>query len=207
MGESQELSLHPPHLIDSSGSLTPAALIPFCAYQTNMTLLGQTREDLPFTVCDQFKPTFLEGQRCYVIDLSKISAKKTKSGLKSGVLLIIDPVVKGQKKQAESKTWEKITSLNLESIQYSGRSAKIYLNTLASFTDYRGGSYAMFALKKMTGTAAFLELPDAAKKCKTETFEECHVVRYLTEVKKQCGCVPWGLNSTMVQQVNNKLEV
>ena len=65
----------------------------------------------------------------------------------------------------------------------------------------------MFALKKMTGTAAFLELPDAAKKCKTETFEECHVVRYLAEVMKQCGCVPWGLNSTMVEQVNNQFEV
>ena len=70
------MSLHPPHLIDSSGSLTPAALIPVCAYQTNMTLLGQTRHDLPFTVCDKFQPTVLEGQRCYELDLSKIGTNK-----------------------------------------------------------------------------------------------------------------------------------
>ena len=193
------MSVHPPHLIDSSGSLTPAALIPFCAYQTNMSLLGQTRQDLPFTVCDQFQPTVLEGQRCYSLDLSKISTDNTKSGLKSGLVLIMDPIEKEQTKQAEIK--DKITSLNFESIQYSGSSAKIHLNTLASFTDYRAGSYAMSGLKKMTGTDTFLELPDAAKKCKTKTFEECHVVRYIAEVQNQCGCVPWGLNSTMAQQV------
>ena len=67
------MSLHPPHLIDSSGSLTPAALIPFCAYQTNMTLLGQTRQDLPFPVCSQFQPVLFEGQLCYSLDLATLN--------------------------------------------------------------------------------------------------------------------------------------
>ena len=167
-----------------------------------MTLLGQTRQDLPFTVCDQFKPTVLEGQRCYSLDLSKINNKKARYGLKSGLVLIMDPLEK--EKKAEAETRDKITSLNFESIQFSGSSAKIYLNTLASFTNYRAGSYAMSALKKMSGTNSFLELPDAAKKCKTETFEECHVVRYNAEVQKQCGCLPWSLNSIIGKQVNNK---
>ena len=195
------MSLHPPHLIDSSASLIPAALIPFCAYQTNMTLLGQTRQDLPFTVCDKFQPTYLEGQLCYSLDLSRMSNKKTKSGLKSGVVLIIDPFVKELTQQTETR--DIITSLNFESLQHSGSSAKIHLNTLASFTDYRAGSYAMFALKKITGTATFMELPDRVKKCKTETFEECYQIRYIAEVQKQCGCLPWGLNSTIAQQVKN----
>ena len=170
-----------------------------------MTLLGQTRQDLPFTVCDQFQPTVLKGQRCYSLDLKKIFIKNTKSGLKSGLLLIIDPLEKEENKQVETR--DMITSLNLESYQYSGSSAKIYLNTLASFTDYRAGSYAMSGLKKMTGTGPFLELPDSTKKCKTETFEECHVVRYIAEVQKQCGCIPWGLNSTPAKQVMKKFAI
>ena len=115
----------------------------------------------------------------------------------------MDPIEKEQTQQTEIR--DKITSLNFESIQYSGSSAKIHLNTLASFTGYRAGSYAISGLKKMTGTDTFLELPDAAKKCKTETFEECHAVRYIGEVQNQCGCVPWGLNSTTAQQVNKLL--
>ena len=199
------MSLHPPHLIDSSGSLTPAALIPVCAYQTNMTLLGQNRHDLPFTVCDKFQPTVLEGQRCYELNLSKIGSNKAKSGIKFGLVLIIDPWEK--EKNIGVETSSEITSLNLESIIYSGSSAKIYLNTLASFRDYRAGSYAMSGLKKMTGTDTFRDLPDSAKKCKTETFEECHAVRYVAEVQKQCGCLPWGLNSTIAHQVDTKFVI
>ena len=60
-GIENKVSHHAPHLIDSSGSLTPAALIPFCAYQTNMTLLGQKTEGINFIACSQFQPTLLEG--------------------------------------------------------------------------------------------------------------------------------------------------
>ena len=141
---------------------------------------------------------------CYALNINKISTKNVKSGLKSGLVLVIDPIEKEQKKQAETR--DEITSLNFESNQYSGSSGKIHLNSLASFTDYRAGSYAMSSLKKMTGTDTFLELPDATKKCKTETFEECHRVRYVAEVQKQCGCLPWGLNYTTAQQVNRHVD-
>ena len=71
-----EVSLHAPHLIDSSGSLTPAALIPFCAYQTIVSNLGKTRRDLPFPVCNAFQPTPIEGQLCYFLNLSRIRTEK-----------------------------------------------------------------------------------------------------------------------------------
>ena len=64
-GKPNEVSFHAPHLIDSSGSLTPAALIPFCSYKANMDMLGKTKDSLNFTACSQFKPTVLEGQLCY----------------------------------------------------------------------------------------------------------------------------------------------
>ena len=57
----------------------------------------------------------------------------------------------------ESK--EDITSLNFETVSNEKSSARIYLNTLASFTDYKSGSYGVFSLKKMTGMDNFLELP------------------------------------------------
>ena len=188
------MSLYPPHLIDSKGSLTPSALIPFCAYQTNMTLLGQTRQDLPFTVCSQFQPTVLEGQLCYSLNLSKIAQNRAKPGLKFGLVLILDPSEKEHTSLIENS--DEMTSLSFETFTNVESSARIYLNTLASFSAYQAGSYALSALKKMTGTEGFLNLPSKVKGCKTETFEECHATRYIKEVHKQCGCVPWaiGLN-------------
>ena len=88
--KTQEVSLHPPHLIDSDGKLTPGALIPFCAYQTNLSLLGSTRQDLPFPVCDKFKPTMIEGQLCYSIDLSTNDVQ-TKNKKGNSLLLLLDP--------------------------------------------------------------------------------------------------------------------
>ena len=197
-GNVTEVSLHPPHLIDISGSLTPAALIPFCAYQTNMTLLGQTRQDLPFPVCDQFQPTVLEGQRCYVLDLNSISNKETKSGLKNGLLLLIDPGRLEPRQKPKTIAPEKFLSLNLDplTMQSSGiSSARIYLNTLASFTDFREGKYAMSSLKQMAGTESFIDLPEEKRDCQVQSFETCQALRYVEEVQKTCGCIPWALSS------------
>ena len=166
-----------------------------------MTLLGQTRQDLPFTVCSGFKPVILEGQLCYSIKPSTKNTDKTKTGMKNGLVLILDegkPINHQKTKKNRKKT---ITSLNFETISQSESSARIYLNTLASFTGYRAGSYAMSVLKKMTGTNNFLELPFKDKKCRIETFEECHMPRYIAEVQKRCGCIPWALSKALPQMV------
>ena len=80
-------------------------------------------------------------------------------------------------------------------------SAKIYFNTLSSFTDYRAGSYAMTALKKMTGTDSFLKQTDEEKKCRIETPEDCQAKSFIESVQKKCGCVPWALSSALVTKV------
>ena len=197
-GTANEVSLHPPHLLDSKGSPTPAALVPFCAYQTNLTMLGKTRPDFSFPFCSKFKPTVLEGQLCYALDLN-LENTKSKNGLKNGLILILDPgLVKETKdKHANHDHNSMVLSLNLEPGNEEKSSVKIYLNTLASFTDFRSGSYAMSDIKRMKGTDSFLELPLKDKNCQIETFEACQTKRYLEEVQQQCGCVPWALSSAL----------
>ena len=75
--------------------------------------------------------------------------------------------------------------------------ARIYLNTLASFSDHRAGSYAISAVKKTVGTGTFLELPSENRKCQLQTIEDCQVQQYVKEVKKECGCVPWALSKVL----------
>ena len=151
----QEVSLHPPHLIDSRGALTPAALIPFCAYQTNMTIMGMTSHGLNFTACSNFRPTVLAGQLCYSLDLSAIKGiKETKVGSKFGLMMVMDPgkVDHEDNEEKELLQGSEIVCLDLEPSSAATSSAKIYLNTLESFTDFRAGTYALSVLKKMTGT-------------------------------------------------------
>ena len=200
---SREVSLHPPHLLDSAGSLTPAALIPFCAYQTNMTLLGQDRPDLPFPVCNAFKPALLEGQVCHSLNIR--SAKmKTRNGRENGLVLILDPGIQedDQDKQTDNVLEGRVMSLNFEQRSVEGSFSRIYLNTLSSFTDFRDGSFAMTSLKKVTGTESFLKQTDNQKKCRVETIEDCLAREYSNKIKESCGCLPWALSQAVKTQVS-----
>ena len=199
-GNMIEASLHPPHLIDSQETLTPAALIPFCAYQMN--LLGQKKKYLPpFTVCSQFKPTVLEGQLCYSLDVSSLNPPISKVGYNYGLLLVLDQATyAGKENSRQLRNLNDIVCLEMKPQNASKYSTRIYLNNLVSFTDYRKGSYMMNALKKMTGTKEFLNLADSKKDCSMETFEDCQTRYYFEKVLSTCGCVPWALsNKTEIQ--------
>ena len=210
MGSANEVSLHPPHLIDLQGSLTPAALIPFCAYQTNMTLLGQTRQDLPFTVCSQFKPTILEGQLCYSLEICKL-INRSKAGKTSfGLLCLLDQgsendspklTEKTKKDKKNSQKKHRISSLNLSPVSTDDHSARFTVNTLENFTDHRAGSYGLSVLKKMTGTPRFMNLPYATKKCNIESFTDCQVNSFPEAVQEKCGCIPWTISGALKLKV------
>ena len=94
-----------------------------------------------------------------------------------------------------------INPLAFASSVIDANSARVYINTLSSFTDYRAGSYAMSALKKMTGTKSFLKQNDKAKKCRIEAKEDCQAKSYIERLQKKCGCVPWSLRSALTVQV------
>ena len=166
-----EASLRPPHLIDSRGSLTPAALIPLCAYQTNMTLLGQNRLDINFPVCTSFKPIVLGGQLCHSLNLNTQKVvKKSQSGKTNGIFLIIDAEGDINIKKKTSSQVSKLGLLKIEDVFDIEKNPKIYMNSLASFTAFRSGEYALSGLKRISGTTKFLELSDDAKDCQIETF-------------------------------------
>ena len=199
-----EVSLHPPHLINSSGSLTPAALIPFCAYQTDMTLLGENRQDFPFQACNKFQTTVLDGQICYTLKLSSKQTGKSKSGKQAGLMMLIDQGVvqmKTQRNRPLKDLREELKQIDLESLDHDDNTARIYLNTLASFSDTRAGSYGMSSLKKMTGTDSFLKQTDEQKNCRIQSAEDCQAKEYIEKVREECGCIPWPLRRVFSSQV------
>ena len=165
-----------------------------------MTQLGRSSHVLNSEVCDKFKPTVLEGQLCYTLDLSLIPTTKVQEGLDNGLLLILDPghSKKSQENRSKYEDGNMIQSLKLKPISGDSSSARIYLNSLASYSDYRSGRYAMSALKRMTGTPGFLGLPVEETNCQIESFEVCQTRGYLESVQAKCGCVPWALSSALI---------
>ena len=201
---SREVGLHPPNLVNEDGENHPNALIPFCAYQTKM--LGQrvqTLNNRSFIACSQFKPTILEGQLCYSLDVKTDVKMKSGAGKGNGLLLIIDADSTGQKENAKvaRDIDHEITTLNLLETNTDTQVPKIYMNTLERYETFQTGSFALSSLKKMTGTDTYIA--NKNKDCSVETFEDCQARRYLEEVEKQCRCVPWALATGNTVKVTN----
>ena len=65
----------------------------------------------------------------------------------------------------------------------------------------------MTTLKKMTGTKNFKQLPDQQRKCFVQKTEECQTEHYLNQVKTECKCTPWALQTGEVgkEYLENKI--
>ena len=140
------------------------------------------------TVCDKFQPTILEGQICYTLNMAALKKNSTKSGTSYGLFLLldIDPFQLNHKDSNTGGSTE------------GDQSFKLFIHTLAPHTTSEPGSYAMSALKKMTGTKSFKQLPDHQRKCLVQRKEECQTQHFLNQVKKECKCVPWILPTDQV---------
>ena len=196
---SRELSLHPVHLTpDKEGNLPPSALVPFCSYQGESSLLGRELPEMDnLTVCDKFQPTILDDQLCYTLKKETLKESSTKSGKYNGLLLLLDPNPYYLNHKEESA----------EASSAGETSSRVFVNTLAQFTTFGRGYYAMTMLKKMTGTSSFKQLPDDQKKCFVHNREECQTQKYLDRVQKECKCMPWSLQNEQVMRFNTNRNV
>ena len=171
-----------------------------------MTILGENRLDLPFEICSKFQPTLLQGQLCYSLDINLLDKPSVKPGIENGILLLIDPGQQSNdmKATADDGDGERIVSLNLKAVSADDNFARIYFNTLSIFSNSKAGSFSMTVLKKMTGTEGFMKLSDDRKNCASRSFEACHTERYIEEVQRLCGCVPWTLSGALTLKVGVK---
>ena len=191
---SRELSTHPVHLKpDIYGNIPPSALVPFCSYQGNSSLLGEARLELQnMTFCGQFQPTLLEGQLCYSLNAAEYKGEQTTTAKNSGLLLLLDP-----------NPYEiRSTDGSFRAARNDQESFKVYIHTLAEHTAFGSGAYALHTLKRMTGTPKFYQLPDGQKECQVHSRERCQTEKFLNQVKDNCNCI---LRTPTIQTINIKV--
>ena len=59
---------HPVHLLDHHGHLSPTALIPFCEFGGDLSVMGNKTDQFDSPVCNSFKDKILMDQLCYTVD-------------------------------------------------------------------------------------------------------------------------------------------
>ena len=169
--------------------MTGSSFVPFCAYKTNMTISGPEvwLPNISFPICTSFKPTILEGQLCYKVQVNATSGQGKKNGL--SVLLDYQDELSLQvpSKEEAKQNRKRIRQLSFETDRspYT-EAAKVHIDTLSPFTGSGGGIYQMMVVKRMTTTEDFLKMPLKERNCKVELYENCRTRKLL----EGCKCVP-----------------
>ena len=82
---------HPVHILNSNGSFSPSAFIPFCSFGRNLHLVGTKIDEFDFPICNIFTPKILNNHLCYEADLSELKdSTNLVEQYKMGLVLILD---------------------------------------------------------------------------------------------------------------------
>ena len=82
------MSNHPVHIIDEDEELSPTALIPFCTFGGNMSVMGVKIDQFDVPVCNSFRPKIIMDQLCYTVDPNEYKHKIDLKGELSLALFI-----------------------------------------------------------------------------------------------------------------------
>ena len=162
-----------------------SAFIPFCLYQSKEIVSGQqlTHRNLSSSTCTSFKPTFLEGQLCYKLDLKQASGQ----GKRNELMLLLDYNTELSLQRHDNSSVIDSGDLYLDTLDNEQYEAKIHINTLSWMMNFGGGTYKMTAVKRMTARPDFLKMPLKDRDCNVEEYEDCRTRKLL----KKCDCIPW----------------
>ena len=221
-----EISTHPVHLVSEDGRMNPSALIPFC--QFNGRSIGTKMPQFSSPVCTGFKTRFLEGQKCYSLNLQNTWKKKVKKGRKYGFTLFIDYnlelSVGEYYKQTENKKTLENTNPNGMGIIAEGapvfegfedssksiikKSIKPYINTLENYEAYGGGIHIMSSIKEISTTSGFNEMNKQNRNCQLgKSYEKCLNEKLVENAAGVCGCFPIWLSGLEDKNYYNKEKV
>ena len=136
-------------------------------------MIGKRLGNLSF--CDKFEPTVLNGQLCYSLNLSQATSLKSRPGQQNSLNIVLDQP----------------SGFGLKGVEKS--MATIHFGILRDYQDQRPGKYYMSALKKMTGTDAFMALSNSEKGCQLKSYADCKTENVFSELERDCNCIPWEL--------------
>ena len=66
--------------MDESRQINPTALIPFCEFSGNMSIMGTQIDQIDVPVCNSFRPKIIRDQLCYEVDPNEYKDKINLNG-------------------------------------------------------------------------------------------------------------------------------
>ena len=178
---------HPVHILDQDGELSPTALIPFCEFGRDMSVMGVKIREFDVPVCNSFRPQIIKDQLCYTVDINDFKDRIDLKGELS-LSLFIHYNLDRQLEEADRSIKHSIIvdsigsfwGENIETNQLNLEPLKIALEK----------KYSLNVIKEIAVTDAFLTLEKDVRGCQEESSTVCIARKYKTKLIDKCNCLP-----------------
>ena len=195
-----DISNHPPHILNSNKKLSPSAFIPFCQFSNQA--LGSRIKQFSDRICTNFKEVLQDNQRCYYIDVNSIKRNNEEMNEKEMLVVLLDynlersSVIDDENRPTtidEDTLGLKIVA-NVASGVTHMKKATLYLNTIKEYSSQGGGNYEMSSVKEVKTTANFNNFDEVTKQCQNRhSFTECKQDLLVSYLRDTCSCSPPAL--------------
>jgi len=179
----QKLTNHPVHIIDENGELSPTALIPFCEFGGNMSVMGVKINQFDVPVCNSFRPKIIRDQLCYTVDPNEY---KHKIDLK-GELSLSFYIHYNEDRQMEDAD--------------NSQDKYIIVDTIEPLELSLDMEHNLNVIKEIKVTDSFLSLDEYIRGCKKGSYDECSSRNYMNTLLNKCQCLPFQLSLTNKTQL------
>ena len=78
----EKVTNHPVHVVYNNDDSfpSPTALIPFCEFGGNMSIMGVKIDELAYPVCSSFRPKRVKDQLCFMVNPNEYKGKVSEMG-------------------------------------------------------------------------------------------------------------------------------
>ena len=98
-----------PHIINDENGMTNSAMIPFCEFGGNMSVMGIKMDQFDVPVCNSFRPIIVLDQLCYQVDPNEY---KDKIDLKGDLSLTLFINYNEDREDADTQIQEYFITVN-----------------------------------------------------------------------------------------------
>ena len=190
MKKLDKVTNHPVHMTDEEGKLSPTALIPFCEFGGNMSVMGVKIDQFDVPVCNSFRPKIMMDQLCYTVDPNEY---KHKIDLNGEISLLLFIHYNEDRQMEDIDSTEEYTVIVDTIGKMRSKKSDIYYLITEPLELSLDMEISLNVIKEIRVTESFLTLNKDAKGCQEESFNECTTTKYKENIINQCQCLPFQL--------------
>ena len=181
---------HPVHIQEKVGQISPTALIPFCEFAGNMSVMGVKIDQFDVPVCNSFRPKIMMDQLCYTVDPNEY---KHKIDLNGEISLLLFIHYNEDRQMEDIDSTEEYTVIVDTIGKMRSKKSNIYCLITEPLELSLDMEISLNVIKEIRVTESFLTLNKDAKGCQEESFNECTTTKYKENIINQCQCLPFQL--------------